>query len=162
MNIYIVTALSIACAIAGALLVFAPVNKYNRFTAKDVGTIGAMFVFLGVVLMTTFKWGEVALKVYGAELVISRLETQKMELQRQVTQRDEAIASIKASGDAAKQLAAAAALKTQGNITGVWTTADNFTPEELKQTLEKSGFTVVPTAEIDSLPALAKRDWVQG
>ncbi|WP_077960782.1 hypothetical protein [Ensifer adhaerens] len=165
MNIYIVTALSIACAIVGALLVFAPVNKYHRFSAKEVGAIGGIFVFLGVVLMTTFKWSEVVLEVSGAKLQLLRAEDQIKELSEQVAVRDQAIASIKASTEATKQLAAAKELKTQGNITGVWTTANNITPEELKQTLEKSGFTVVPTSEIKNLPEfLAKRDrdWVSG
>lgn len=153
MNIYVATILSIACAITGLVFCLAPVNKFHRFSASDVGWAGSLFALLGVILMTTFKWGEVALEVSGAKLHIQQAEARIETLKNEVAQRDMAIAQIKLASDESKQLAAANDVKVKGEVLGFWTNTAKLTPEQISEALSASGFTVVPTSDINKLPS---------
>jgi hypothetical protein len=61
---------SCICLAAGILLLSLPANRYWRVVA--VGAMGPLFLVCGVVLMTTFKWTEVAIKLSDLEVKLSR------------------------------------------------------------------------------------------
>ena len=72
MDAQFVFAASCLCLVAGCGLCFLPANRYLRLNSIDAA--GALFLVCGVVLMTTFKWTEVAIKVSGLEVRLAEAE----------------------------------------------------------------------------------------
>ena len=66
---------SVACLIFGILLCCLPVRRY--WTGVNVGLFGFFIVVMGVVLMTTFKWTEVAIKISDLEVKLAEAEAAK-------------------------------------------------------------------------------------
>lgn len=72
MNDGFVFVASCVCLFTGAAFCFLPVSRYWRGIA--VGAFGPLLLVLGAVMMTTFKWTEVAIKVSGLEVKIAEAE----------------------------------------------------------------------------------------
>ncbi len=66
---------SVACLIFGIVLCCLPVRRY--WTGVNVGLFGFFIVVMGVVLMTTFKWTEVAIKISDLEVKLAEAEAAK-------------------------------------------------------------------------------------
>ncbi|CAN7449453.1 hypothetical protein LJR235_002892 [Pararhizobium sp. LjRoot235] len=72
MNENFVFAASCICLLAGIALCFLPAARYWRRVA--VGAFGPLLILMGVVLMTTFKWTEVAIKISDLEVKLAEAE----------------------------------------------------------------------------------------
>ncbi|WQO66840.1 hypothetical protein U8C40_06765 [Sinorhizobium medicae] len=139
-------AASSVCLITGIALCFLPANKYARTTS--VGMSGALFLVCGVVLMTTFKWTEVAFKVSEVEVKIAKA----------LKERDEALAVAAARENSLKAVASAAEPESQDKaIDEILRTVYISENDELdrmkaytkfKTALEDNNFTVVPTSAL--------------
>lgn len=66
---------SVACLVFGILLCCLPIRRY--WTGLNVGLFGFFVVLMGVVLMTTFKWTEVAIKISDLEVKLAKAEAAK-------------------------------------------------------------------------------------
>jgi hypothetical protein len=72
MNETFVFLASCVCMLVGILLCALPANRY--FRTIGVGAMGPLLLVCGVVLMTTFKWDEVAIKLSGLELKLAEAQ----------------------------------------------------------------------------------------
>lgn len=76
MNEIFIPIASAICLAIGLAFCWPPIERYRR--SATVGAFGTLLVVCGVVLMTTFKWTEVAIK-------ISDLEVKLAEAQREAS-----------------------------------------------------------------------------
>lgn len=125
---------SVVCLVFGLWLCFLPTHRYLRF--KSVGAAGGLLLVMGVVLMTTFKWTEVAIKVSGLEVRIA-------ELQQRVNAYTESLQTVRNSVSPQMQSETLQALldsyKQVSNT--------DFTPDQLanfEAALDAAQLTVVP------------------
>lgn len=58
------------CIVVGLGLLFLPVRRY--FGQIEITLSGVLFVFAGVILITTFKWTDIAMKIGDWELKIAQ------------------------------------------------------------------------------------------
>lgn len=72
MNEQFVFAASCLCLAVGLGLCLLPANRY--FRSSSIGYAGTLFLVCGMVLMTTFKWTEVAIKVSELEVRLSEAQ----------------------------------------------------------------------------------------
>jgi hypothetical protein len=80
MNETFVTIATGICLLVGLGFCWLPVNRYRKAVA--VGGFGTLLIVLGVTLMTTYKWTEVAIKISDLEfkLAEAQAETTKFKL----------------------------------------------------------------------------------
>lgn len=129
---------SVSCLIVGTALCLTPASRY--LFASKVGWFAVPLLFVGLVLMTTFKWTEVAIKMSDLELKFAEAQKEAEDARRQ-------LAAIKDATDPAAETA------TLRNV------LDNYrivakVPPSLEQinsftkALRASSVTIVPTSVI--------------
>lgn len=139
-------AASCLCLAVGALLCSLPATKYARTTS--IGLAGSLFLVCGVILMTTFKWTEVAFKISDVEVKIAKA----------IKERDEAIALAAARETSLKQVASAAQPESQDKaideILRTVYVSDGDALDRMKaytkfkNALQDNNLTVVPTSAL--------------
>ncbi|WP_053249822.1 hypothetical protein [Ensifer adhaerens] len=89
---YILVA-SILCFLVGFAFCWPPIWRY--LGKSKVTGFGYFLVFMGVILMTTFKWSEVVVEAQGYKLQIAQAQQQIAELNKRVSARDVVIADYR-------------------------------------------------------------------
>ncbi len=145
MNEHFVFWASLVCLLAGAAFCFLPAARY--FQKVAVGAFGGVLIVVGAVLMTTFKWTEVAIKVSGLELRLAEAEIAKQKAELALAQTDGILAKVKiaASEEAQAQTLDAIFAKLDANET------KPVPPEyvdKTKRILQDAGLTIIPTSTI--------------
>ncbi|MEX2741099.1 hypothetical protein AB3480_06580 [Rhizobium mongolense] len=145
MNEYFVLLASCICLVIGIAFCFPPIERYRG--SRNVGAFGTTLVILGVVLMTTFKWTDVAIKISGLEFKLQAAQQEAGRLSAALSDKENAL----------MQLSMAAGKSSQKRyldsiITSVQTetknTADSKTLDLVKQAFDKSDYSVVPTGSV--------------
>ncbi|MCA1366668.1 hypothetical protein I6F15_04510 [Bradyrhizobium sp. BRP14] len=141
-----VFAASSVCLVAGIALCFLPANKYARTTS--VGMSGGLFLICGVVLMTTFKWTEVAFKISEVEVKIAEA----------LKERDDALALAASRENSLKAVALAAEPTSQDKaideiLRTVYVSDEDALDRvkaytKFKNALQDNNLTVVPTSAL--------------
>ncbi|MGO7279389.1 hypothetical protein ACCT18_29500 [Rhizobium ruizarguesonis] len=141
MNEYFVLAASVFCLFVGIGFCWPPIERYRN--SIGVGAFGMLLILCGVVLMTTFKWTDVAIKISGLEfkLETAQKETKQARLELAESEQklsDFALAASKPSQD-----------KAWDNVfkTVASDPASGDKKEavlRVKEALDKSDYTIVP------------------
>ncbi|MBY5314197.1 hypothetical protein GR210_28680 [Rhizobium leguminosarum] len=150
MNEYFILAASVFCLLVGIGFCWPPIERYRN--SISVGAFGTLLVLSGVVLMTTFKWTDVAIKVSG------------LEFKLEAAQRAEKLARFELA-ESEQKLSALAFAASKPSQDKVWAdvfktvAADPASGDKkesirlVKEALDKSDYTLVPA---DRVPALAE------
>jgi hypothetical protein len=148
MNEWFIFGASCVCLAVGIALCFLPASKYAR--TSSVGFAGALFLVCGIVLMTTFKWTEVAFKISEVEV----------KLANALKERDEALAVAAARDLSLKMVASAAEPETQDKAIDEIVRTVYFSEsdepnrqaayDKIKTALQENNLTVVPTSALPS------------
>lgn len=132
---------SCICLLVGITLCFLPANRYRK--TLRVGAIGSLFLLCGVVLMTTFKWTEVAIK-------ISKLEVKLSEAQKEATSARVSLAMVQRGiTQQAKNQALEAVLTTYSEVARVKPTSAQVSM--INEALKAANVTIVPTAAFNGI-----------
>ncbi|OYD03713.1 hypothetical protein [Rhizobium sp. N4311] len=153
MNEYFILAASVFCLLVGIGFCWPPIERYRN--SINVGAFGMLLVLCGVVLMTTFKWTDVAIKISGLEF---KLETAQQEVKQ-------ARLELAASAQKLSDLALAASKPSQDKAwdkvfkTVASDPASGDKKEAVltvKEALDKSDFTIVPMDRVPVAEGPAK------
>lgn len=146
MQEYFIFGASVFCLVVGLVFCWPPIERYRG--ARTVGGFGALLVICGVVLMTTFKWTEVAIKV-------SDFEVRLAEAEQRANQAELALQSRTLEIDKVLKAASTAGQEQTFDVFVTTLSADGKQPvsaesaEIVKKALEDAGLTIIPT---DSIP----------
>nr|WP_064245334.1 hypothetical protein [Rhizobium leguminosarum]OAP96879.1 hypothetical protein A4U53_11885 [Rhizobium leguminosarum] len=145
MNNQFVFFASSICLAAGSAFCFMPAARYWRQIA--VGGLGGILVVMGVVLMTTFKWTEVAIKISGLEIKIAEAEKRANTAQLALSERDAALAGVVAAASKDGQAKTLDAFFTKLDNDQQQPVTTEFVGKA-KQALEDAGLAIVPASTI--------------
>ena len=146
MNEWFIFAASFVCLAVGMVLCSLPANRY--FRSANVGFAGFFILVLGVVLMTTFKWTEVAIKFSG-------LEVRLAEAERQVTEARTSLAAVQeAITPEAKTQALEAVLAKYKQVSNTVPSEEQVT--DFTTALGAANVTVVPLEAFTAVGGLSK------
>jgi len=152
MNYSFVYFASAVCLFAGAALIFLPGRRY--YYHSSVGLVGSLLLLSGVVLMTTFKWTEVFIKVSGLEFQLAKAE----EEARMAKAKLASISNSVNEEDLLNQVAKMIIYEHAGEGDDNSSNSEDYFPileaKELKGALDKSNVVIVPWSEIQNIEAV--------
>lgn len=154
MNDNFVFAASSVCLVAGIALCFLPANKYARTTS--IGMSGALFLICGVVLMTTFKWTEVAFKISEVEVKIADALKQRDEALALAASRENSLKAVALAAEPASQDKAIDEILRTVYVSGEDALDRMKASTKLKNALQDNNLTVVPTSALPNDQDLLK------
>ncbi|ASP84306.1 hypothetical protein I7G86_10060 [Sinorhizobium meliloti] len=157
MNENFILGASIFCLLVGVSFCWPPIERYRG--AKQVGAFGMLLVLCGVVLMTTFKWTEVAIKISDLEFKLAAAVEDARLAKVQLTNNEKAFASFAKQFDpnAQKQAIDAVFHELPAEDAGI---DANKAKDAFLDAFERSGIRVVPAGAVDQLTTTVKEgEW---
>lgn len=159
MQEYFIFGASVFCLLVGLLFCWPPIERYRA--ARNVGIFGTLLIVCGVVLMTTFKWTEVAIKLKDFEVRLAEAENKTKQAQAALQDKTDEIERVMEAASKAGQKQTFDVFVTKLSAEG----NQPVSPENaqiVKQALEAGGLTIIPTSSIPTYTAEDTRDPTQG
>lgn len=150
MNEYFILAASVFCLLVGIGFCWPPIERYRN--SIGVGAFGMLLVLCGVVLMTTFKWTDVAIKISGLEFKLETAQKAEQQARFELAESEQKLSALAfAASKPSQDRAWADILKTAQADPEPGDKKDAISL--VKKAFDKSDYTLVPA---DSVRAVAE------
>lgn len=145
MNEYFILAASVFCLLVGIGFCWPPIERYRN--SIGVGAFGMLLVLCGVVLMTTFKWTEVAIKISDLEFKLATAQKAEQQARIELAESEQKLSDLAvAASKPSQDKAWSDILKTAKSNPALSGKEDTISI--VKKAFDESDYTVVPTFSV--------------